>query len=371
MPAAAMAEEIETPGEGQMHAMIVIGGNPTLSTPEGDRLGEAMQSLDAVIAIDPYVTATSRRAHVILPPERPRHRGHADLAFAALAVRNIAAYTPPVVPLPDGRPAEWQIMLRVAGIAQGAGATADLDALDDFAASVYAAQLAARATARTAGLSADALLESVQPRRGPERILDLLLRSGPYGDGFGEDPDGLSMEVLAAHPHGIDYGPLEPRLPGVLLHDRIVLAPPAIIDDLPRLGELMDETDLTLLVGRRHLRTNNSWMHNLETLAGTTPLCTLHVHPDDATAWGVKDGQQAVVRGPAGALTVQVEVTEDIRRGVVSLPHGFGHDLEGVDQSITEAGVNLNVLTDSTRLDPLSGTAALTAVGVQVEPAPA
>lgn len=371
LPAAAMAEEIETPGEGQIRAMFIIGGNPVLSTPDGPRLDRALESLDALIAIDPYVTATSRRAHVILPPERPRHRGHADLAFAALAIRNIAAYTPPVTELPDGRYTEWQIMLRLAAIAQGLGPTTDLDALDDFAAMAYAGQLVSRATARTNGHSAEELLASVASRRGPERILDLLFRSGPYGDGFGIEAGGLTMDRLAEHPHGIDFGPLEPRLTEVLLHDRLVLAPPAVIGDVPRLQGLLDDTTETLLVGRRHLRTNNSWMHNLETLAGDSPLCTLHVHPSDAAAWGLQDGGTAAVSGPAGTVTARVEVTEDIRQGVVSLPHGFGHDLDGIEQSITEAGSSLNRVTDPVAIDPLSGTAALTAVGVTVTSAPA
>jgi anaerobic selenocysteine-containing dehydrogenase len=234
-PAAAIAEEIETPGDGQVRALFVIGGNPVLSTPSGSRLDRALASLDALVSIDPYLTATSRRAHVILPPERPRYRGHADLAFAALAVRNIAAYTPPVAELPAGRMAEWQIMLRLAGIAQGVGTGADIDALDDFAAMAYAGQLVARQTARTGEHTAEELLAIVAPRRGPERILDLLLRSGPYGDAFEGNGDGLSMDRLAEHLHGIDYGALEPRLPDVLLHDRLVLAPEAMLADLPRL----------------------------------------------------------------------------------------------------------------------------------------
>lgn len=370
LPTAAMIEEMETPGEGQVRALIVVGGNPVLSAPDGPRLDGALQSLDALICIDPYLTATSRRAHVILPPERPRYRGHADLAFASLAVRNVAAYTPPAVPLPDDRPAEWQISLRLAGIAQGAGPDADLDALDDFAAAAYAGQLASRPTARTGDRGVEDLLAAVAPRRGPERILDLLFRSGPYGDAFGDDPGGLSMDLLEEHPHGIDYGPLQPRLPEILLHEQLRLAPEAILGDAERLHGLRDQPPReTLLVGRRHLRTNNSWMHNLDTLAGSTPLCTLHVHPDDAKEWGLTDGGRATVGGGTDAVVAEVEVTDDMRRGVVSLPHGFGHDLEGVDQDIVEVGVNVNRLTGPAELDPLSGTAALTAVPVKVSPA--
>ncbi len=374
IPVAALAEEIETPGDGQIRALFCLAGNPVLSTPDGPRLDAALASLDLLVCVDPYMTATSRRADVILPPPPGRYRGHADLAFAGLAIRNILQYTPPARALPDHLLSEEDILLRLSAIAQGAGPDVDADQVDDIVAAGLAGQLAARATARTGDRDVPELLAALAPRRGAERLVDLMLRSGPYGDGFGDDPDGWSLDRLADHPHGVDLGPLEPRVPGVLTtkSGRIELAPTALIDDVPRLQALLDRTGdaETLLVGRRHLRTNNSWMHNLASLTGSRDLCTLQVHPDDAAAWGIADGGRAKVASETGTLVVTVEVTDDIRRGVVSLPHGFGHDLEGIEQPMATArpGVNVNVLVDTATIDPLSATAGLTAVPVQVGP---
>ena len=371
-PAAALAEEIETPGPGRVRALFCIAGNPVLSTPDGPRLDAALADLDLLVCVDPYVTATSRRADVILPPPALRYRGHADLALTGFAVRHVLQYTPPALPLPEGQMAEEEILLRLGAVASGAGADVDHRAMDDLVAAALAAQLATRPTARTGTRTDRDLLESVAPRRGPERLLDLLLRSGPFGDGFGDHPEGWSLDRLADHPHGVDLGPLEPRVPEVLTttSGRIELAPAALVDDVARLRELCATTGAaeTLLVGRRHLRTNNSWMHNVPSLQRGGELCTLHLHPDDADRWGIADGSTAEVRSATGHLRVVAEVTDDIRPGVVSLPHGFGHDLDGVEQSVARRrpGVNVNVLVTRACIDPLSGTSGLTAVPVEV-----
>jgi anaerobic selenocysteine-containing dehydrogenase len=374
-PVAALAEEIETPGEGQIRALFCLAGNPVLSTPDGPRLDAALAALDLLVCVDPYVTATSRRADVILPPPPARHRGHADLVFASLAVRQVLQYTPPAVPLPDGMLSEVDVLLRLTAIAQGAGPEVDPADADDLVAAGLAGQLTARRTARTGDRDVPQLLAAVAPRRGPERLLDLLLRSGPYGDAFGDDPSGWSLDRLAEHPHGVDLGPLEPRVPDVLTTEdrRIALAPPALLADLPRLRTLLDQTGSadTLLVGRRHLRTNNSWMHNVPMLRRGADLCTLQVHPADAEAWGIVDGGTAKVETDTGTVHVTVEVTDAIRVGVVSLPHGFGHDLDGIElgEASARPGVNVNQLIDTTTIDPLSGTSGLTAVPVRVAPA--
>jgi anaerobic selenocysteine-containing dehydrogenase len=374
-PVAALAEEITTPGDGQVRALFCVAGNPVLSTPDGPVLDAALGELDLMVAVDPYVTATSRRAHVILPPPPPRYSGHADLAFSGLAVRNVLQYTPPVVPLPADRPSEEAILLRLAAIAQGAGPSVDVEAVDDLVAAGLAGQLASRPTARTGDREAQELLAAVAPRRGAERLIDLLLRSGPYGDAFGDDPDGWSLDRLAQHPHGVDLGALEPRVPGVLTtaSGRIELAPPAILADVPRLQALPDAVpaDALLLIGRRHLRTNNSWGQNVPSLRGTRDMCVLHLHPDDAVAAGVKDGQDVRVSSSTGQVVVPVEVTDDIRPGVVSLPHGFGHDLEGIELAVASSrpGANVNRLVGRSTLDPLSGTSGLSGVPVEVAPA--
>ncbi|WP_304528659.1 molybdopterin dinucleotide binding domain-containing protein, partial [Mycobacterium sp. E2327] len=207
---------------------------------------------------------------------------------------------------------------------------------------------------------------------GYERRLDMMLRLGPYGDAFGANPDGLTLERLKAAPHGVDLGPLQPRLPEVLRTPtgRIELAPEPLIADVGRLRESVGRAnDPFMLIGRRHLRSNNSWMHNVPALSGGTNRCTLQIHPDDAADLGLSN--IAVIKGPGGELIAPVELTDRIRRGVVSLPHGWGHDRGGTGQQLaaSQAGVNVNQLNDGTYLDPLSGTAVLNGIPVDISPA--
>jgi anaerobic selenocysteine-containing dehydrogenase len=217
----------------------------------------------------------------------------------------------------------------------------------------------------------DELTAMLPQGRGYERRLDMMLRLGPYGDAFGAKPDGLTLDRLKAAPHGIDFGPLRPRLTEVLRtpSGKVELAPEPVVADVERLHASLDrDADDFVLIGRRHLRSNNSWMHNLPALAGGTNRCTLRIHPDDAAALGVTD--RARIKGPGGELEAPVEITGDIRRGVVSLPHGWGHDRGGTRQTVAEGqpGVNVNQLNDGTSLDPLSGTAVLNGIPVQISP---
>jgi anaerobic selenocysteine-containing dehydrogenase len=366
-PAAAMAEEIETPGHGQVCALFTIAGNPVLSTPNGARLDAALDRLDLMVSVDIYVNETTRHADVILPANRILTRSHYDLALYQLAVRNVANYTPPTLPLAPGELEESEILLRLAAIAGGQGAGADPAALDDL----VALDLAAKAAkAAEPAISADELFAAVSAggRRGPERLLDLMLRSGPYG---------LTLDDLVAAPHGIDKGALEPRLPEVLRTPtgRIELAPDAIVADVDRLRQrlsasVLDADRPLVLVGRRDLRSNNSWMHNVDVLVKGRPRCTLHVHPADADRLGLSDGGAAKVASRVGVVVAPVEITDAIAEGVVSLPHGWGHDLPGVELAVAtrHAGVNSNLLTDEEVLDPLSGTAALNGIPVTVSP---
>jgi anaerobic selenocysteine-containing dehydrogenase len=373
LPVATLIDEIVTPGEGQVRALITIAGNPVISTPDGASLDEALGSLDLLVAIDPYVTATSRHADVILPPPGALHRSHYDLAFTALAIRNVANYSPPVLGPVEG-PDEWEILLTLAAIALGQDPPVDVEAADAFVLRTVVETLVADPTARLADRDADTVVAALGERRGPDRLLDLLLRTGPYGDGFGTHPDGLSLDLLEANPHGIDLGPLTPRIPDNLstASGRVELAAPLVLDELTNLASQLDERPNGLvLIGRRHLRTNNSWSHNVAGLAKGQDLCTLQLHPDDAEARGVSDGGSARVRSRVGEVTVTVEVTDDLRPGVVSLPHGFGHDLHGVELSVArqQGGANSNILTDRHEVDPLSGTAVLNGIPVEVSPA--
>jgi anaerobic selenocysteine-containing dehydrogenase len=373
LPVATLIDEIVTPGEGQVRALITIAGNPVISTPDGAGLDEALGSLDLLIAIDPYVTATSRHADVILPPPGALHRSHYDLAFTGLAIRNVANYSPPVLGPADG-PDEWEILLTLAAIALGQDPPVDVDAADAFVLRTVVEAIVADPTARLADRDVDTVVAALGDRRGPDRLLDLLLRAGPYGDGFGSHPDGLSLDLLEANPHGIDLGPLAPRLPDNLstTSGRVELAAPLVLDELTNLESQLDERpDGLVLIGRRHLRTNNSWSHNVAGLAKGQDLCTLQLHPDDAEARGVTDGGSVRVRSTVGEVTVTVEVTDDLRPGVVSLPHGFGHDLQGVELTVArqQGGANSNILTDRHEVDPLSGTAVLNGIPVEVSPA--
>jgi anaerobic selenocysteine-containing dehydrogenase len=374
-PVAALVEEITTPGPGQVRALFCVAGNPVLSTPDGPALDAALGDLDLMVAVDPYVTATSRRAHVILPPPPPRHSGHADLAFSGLAVRNVLQYTPPVVPLPAGRPSEEEILLRLAAIAQGAGPPWTSRQWMTWSQRAWPASWSADPRRGPETAMPQALLEAVAPRRGAERLIDLLLRSGPLRRRL----RGRSRRLVAG-PAGTAparRGPGTAGTPGAWCahHDsgRIELAPPAILDDVARLQALPDalSDDALLLVGRRHLRTNNSWGQNVPSLQGTRDLCVLFLHPDDALAAGVKDGQDVGVTSSTGQVVVSVEVTDDIRPGVVSLPHGFGQDLDGIELTVASSrpGANVNRLVGRATLDPLSGTSGLSGVPVEVAPA--
>jgi anaerobic selenocysteine-containing dehydrogenase len=376
-PVSVLAEEIETPGDGQIRALITLAGNPVLSTPNSERLVGALDQLDFMVSIDLYLNETTRHADVILPPPSQLQRSHYDLLLLQFAVRNVANYSPAVLPLDDGQPDEWEIIAKLTGIAQGLGVEVDPAVADDLAITGLVRSSVKDDYSPVGGRDADEVLAELDAsgRRGPERMLDFMLRTGPFGDGFGADPDGTSLDDLLAHPHGRDFGPLSARVPEVLRtpSGRIELAPEPLVADLARLAASADELAERglVLVGRRHLRSNNSWMHNVKVLVKGTPRCTLQVHPDDATSLGLIDGGAARVTSRVGSVQAPVEVTESIRPGVVSLPHGWGHDLPGAQMRVAaeHAGVNSNTLSDDAAIDPLSGTSVLNGIPVEVGPA--
>ncbi|MGI9124799.1 MAG: molybdopterin oxidoreductase family protein [Mycobacterium sp.] len=372
LPTVLLPEEIETPGEGQVRALVTLAGNPVLSAPDGDRLSQAMEQLAFMVSVDPYLNETTRHADVILPPPPPSYAPHFDVALSGLSVRSNARYSPPVFDLPDGRPGEVEILSRLALRLMGLGADADPALVDEQVIGTVLAKEVADPHSPVAGRTVEELTAMLPDGPGYERRLDMMLRLGPFGDAFGSNPDGLNLQRLKDNPHGVDLGPLRSRLPEVLRtpSGTVELAPEPIIDDVPRLLASLDsEDDGFLLIGRRHLRSNNSWMHNLPALAGGTNRCTLQIHPDDADRLGLTE--TAVVTGPAGKLEVPVEITDSIRPGVVSLPHGWGHSAPGTRMAVaaTQPGVNVNSILDSSLMDPLSGTAVLNGVPVQVAPA--
>ncbi len=364
LPSAALAEEILG---GHIRGLVTIAGNPALSVPDADRLQQALAGLDVLVSVDLYRNETTRHADVVLPVPGPLARTHFDTTFTQLAIRNVANLSGPA--LVDDVPPEWQTLCRLAGILVGAGPDVAPEVADELTLNALLAAHTTAISSPVAGRDPAELTALLGERRGEERLLDALLRLGPYGDGFGSVPDGLTLDRVGAHPHGIDLGPLRPRIPEVLRtpSGRVELAPPLLVADLERLrGDLAthDATEL-VMVGRRHLRSNNSWGHNVPGLIGGSNTCTLQIHPDDAAARGLDDAGRARVSTAVGSVEVTVEVTGRIRPGVVSLPHGWGH--AGTGQQLAEAagGVNVNLLTPP-EVDPLSGTAVLNGYSVTV-----
>ncbi|WP_207791570.1 molybdopterin oxidoreductase family protein [Sandaracinobacteroides saxicola] len=326
-PVVTMAEEILTPGEGQVRALVTVAGNPVLSCPDGGTLDKALESLELMVSVDMYVTATTRHAHYILPPCGPLQKDHYPLFLGAIAVRNFAKYAPALLPMGADR-SDWQIVSELSR-----------------------ALLSARG-------------QAVPNIMHPREALDAMLRRSNWG---------LTLAQVEAAPHGIDLGPLQAgRLPARLATpDKLIhCAPEACMGDLDRLTEAMAAPvpEGLTLIGRRHVRQNNSWLHNSRRLLKGPDRCTLMIHPDDAAPRGIGDGAMVTVASEAGEVTVSAEVSDDVMPGVVSLPHGFGHGREGVKLSVAreKPGVSINDLTRRDRFDPLSGNAALTGTPVAV-----
>jgi anaerobic selenocysteine-containing dehydrogenase len=349
LPVAVLAEEIETEGAGQVRGLLTHAGNPVLSTPNGGRLDRALAQLECMVSVDFYLNETTRHAHVILPPVGPLERAHYDIVFHALAIRNTAKWTPPLFAPPPGTMPDWLILSELTERLQG-GDTPE----------------AAAQREETRGLR----------RLGVQGLLAHELRRGPYAAATPGAGAPLTMAMLEQHPHGVDLGALVPMLPDRLrtASRRIHAAPSAIVADLPRVAEgleavLRQPAATLLLVGRRALRSNNSWMHNSARLVRGKPRCTLLMHPQDATARGLADGAVARVTSRVGAVEVPVEVTDSMMPGVVSLPHGWGHARPGVRLRTAAAvgGVSINDLTDEARVDALCGVAGFSGTPVTVD----
>lgn len=364
VPVSCLAEEIATPGEGQIKALVTIAGNPAISAPDSARLDEALPLLDALVCLDNALNETTRHADVVLPGLSALEQAHYDEMIWMWAVRSVANWSDPVFPATD-RPHEWELLLRLGAACAGmTQEQVDVSAIDDGYFSAFA---------QMKGLD-PAVALAASPDAGPERLVDLAIRTGPWGDRYGEVPDGLTLEKVKAEPHGIDFGPMVPRAAECVSRPSgtIDLAPDHIVGDMPRLRERLGRTDEPLvLVSRRDVRSNNSWMHNVSVLVKGKDRCTLLIHPDDAAGAGVVDGAVARVSSEAGQLEVPVEVSEEMMPGVVSLPHGWGHDKPGTRQSVARehAGVNSNLLAPGHLVDEPSGNAVVNGIPVTVQPA--
>ncbi|MFL5803298.1 MAG: molybdopterin-dependent oxidoreductase [Roseiflexaceae bacterium] len=353
LPVATMAEEILAEGTGQIKALVTIAGNPVLSTPNGGRLDQALAGLEFMVAIDIYINETTRHANIILPPTTGLETDHYDISFHTLAVRNTAKYSPALFAPAPGMQHDWQILLEL--------------------------------RRRLGGLPADTsnrhdprVKLDVFSRMSPDKIVDLALRFGPYGYwGGNQHGHALSLRKLKRSPHGVDLGPLQACLPERLMTQprRIELAPAALLQDVPRLERtLLDETtanriyDLSL-IGRRQLRSNNSWMHNSVRLVRGKQRCTLLINPQDAAMRGLQHNQQVCVRSRAGQIELPIEISDEMMPGVVSIPHGWGHNRLGVQLATAQqhAGASVNDLTDEQLIDELTGNAAFSGVPVSVQ----
>ena len=337
LPAATMVDEIRTEGEGQIRLMFTGAGNPVLSTPNGRALDEALEEVDFMISVDPALNETTRHADVILPPTSPLEHDHYDIAFHNLAIRNTARYSPAVFDKPEGAMHDWEIF----------------------------SELGARVAAR--------LNLEPMPTYPPDRMVDAALKSGPYG----EHTDWqLSIDKLKAHPSGIDLGPLEPSCPERLQtpNQRIQLAIPEVLADIERFVKDTDVAgDHYRLIGRRHVRDNNSWMHNHHRLMKGKPRCQLLMHPDDVAKEGWQSGMVVTIESRVGAIDAELAASDEMMPGVVSLPHGYGHGLAGTRGEVASrhAGVSCNDITDEQFVDQLSGNAAVNGVSVRLSAAAA
>ena len=376
-PVAVLAEEILTPGENQIRAAITVAGNPILSTPHSVQLDKAFADLEFMVSIDIYLNETTRHANVILPPPSALEKDHYDIGLYAYAVRNIANYSEPVLQKDADTPEEWEILVKMGAILQGLGTDVDPAVMDDQTINAAVTSAVANSSSTISGRDAEEILAMLNKdgRRGTARMLDFMLQTGPYGAAFGANPSGLSLDVLLANPHGVDLGALESRIPEGLRTPTgmIELSPPSLIADLVRLESSIAKADddQMLLVGRRELKSNNSWMHNIKVLTKGSLSCTAQVHPDDATRLGLIEGASVRITSRVGSVEAPVEITDSVRPGVVSLPHGWGHGVAGTRMSVAaeKAGVNSNILTDESIIDPISGNAVLNAIPVTLQPA--
>ncbi len=341
LPTTTLAEEILTPGEGQVKAMITLAGNPILSAPDSNQMEKAFASLDYMVAIDIYLNETTRHADIILPPATALEVMHYDFVLNIVALRNIANYSPPVFPIDKDQRYDWQIIMALQRqLEQGHPLWLQIK-------------------------------HSLFSWLTPERRINLGLQIGPYGF-FSRQK--LSLGKLKEQPHGIDLGPLKPCLPKRLFtsNKRINLTPTRITADLKRIPQLIEthqgESKPLRLIGRRDLRSNNSWMHNSPRLMKGHDRCTLLMHPQDAIRRELQAGQAVEVSSNTGSIQLKLELSEEMMPGVISIPHGWGHHLAGIQLQVahTKAGVNVNELTSNERIDVPTGNAVFNGLAVEV-----
>ena len=370
LPTAAIADEILTPGTGQVRSFITMAGNPVLSHPNGGRLDEAFSDLEFMLSLDIYINETTRHADVILPSPSEATHSNFHFFYIPFMVRKIAKWTPAIFPLEEGQQHDWDIFLELVARLKGVSVE---QVEEEFVTSWLEKFVAQGQNPKCGSIDLAQAREMLGDVRGPDRLFDILVRTGPYGDAFGQVSDGLTVARIAETPEGIDLGAMEPQLPGLLATpDRMIdLAPERIVADVDHLlGEWDSERapDELLLIGRRHMRSNNSWMHNLNVLTKGKERCTLLVHPADAAERGLTDGEIVRVATDISSVLIRLEVSNEIMAGVVSAPHGWGHDLAGTKLTIANrhAGANANAIIDERLFDRPSINSVLNGVAVRL-----
>lgn len=371
-PLSCLAEEIDTPGDGRIRALITVAGNPVISAPGARRLDMALPTLDAMIAVDNWLNETTRHAHVILPGLSPLERAHSDDLYWMYAVASCLKWSEPVFPPDPGRPAEWEILLRLGAATLGVPVPdVDVAAMDDMYTTGLLSAMCDQPGTPLTGRDPEEAFAALSGV-GPARLADLGIRMGPWGDQLSRHPGGLTLDAVRAHPDGLRLAELDGgRLDEAVTtpSGRIELIHPWITDDIPRLLDRIDRTSADLvLTSRRHLRSNNSWLHNVPALMRGRDRCTLLIHPDDARSAGVADGDLAVVTTSAGSLEIPVETSDEMMPGVVSLPHGWGHGMPGTRLEVANAhpGVNSNLLNPVDVIDVPSNTHVVNGVPCRV-----
>lgn len=373
IPVSVMAEEMETPGEGQIKALVTVAGNPVVAIPESERVDKALDKLEFMVSVDFYINETTRHADVILPPASPLSHGHYDFVFHGLSVRNGAIYSPPVFDKGENEKDKWEILAQLALIAEGKTPETKPEILAESMVNDMADATIKAIGGETSGVTREMLTDQLTGSTGPERILDFLLKVGPYGDGFGMKPGGLSLKKLIEYPHGIDLGSLEPRLESIIsTKDKMIDFFPEVMEkEINKLSEWASSYNKPesefFLIGRRHIKTNNSWFHNLPSMTKGNR-CSLLINTIDASRLGLSDGNLAEIESEAGKITVPITVSEKIMPGVVSIPHGWGHDMHGakLSNAIKTPGVNTNRITPA-KFDPICGNAVLNGIAVTVK----
>lgn len=371
IPCGLLAEEMEeaSAGDQRMRGFITAMGNPVLSAPNGERLAAALEELDFMVSLDIYINETTRHADLIMPSTVQLEHDNYDFLFELTTVQNFSRWSPQLFQKSEDQRDQWQIYCELGSRMVGAPSW---QIVDDTMVKGMLGMMVGPNTG-CPSITPEAAYKMLHDEQGPMRMVECMIRVGPYGDQFGAKPDGINLEKLRAADHGIDLGALQPsRLPECMPHDRIDLCPEYITNDLTRLNAGLEERsreDRLVLVGRRQIRNMNSWLHNLPALAKGPNRCTLMMHPGDASRLGVESGKFVRVKSRVGEIEVEATVTDEMMEGVVSLPHGYGHTLPGVRLSVAQEkqpGACANYLTDETMLDVPSATHVANGIPVEI-----